>query len=140
MKEAKISREIKKLEAIKRMKMMQLLPNIIEEFEKENVIHYSEWRGILYWLSNKPKWLEYIQKFEEKYNALVYHAEFSQTEFGDCLSLLYVSDYKDEWRMDVAALKQRYPVVYVWNIDDDIYSEFGTISLVPMNGGVKRTA
>jgi len=84
--------------------------------------------------------VEYIKDFEEKYNCLVYHAEFSSLEFGDCLSLLYVSDYKGEWRMDVAAIKECYPMVYVWNIDDPTCSEFGSISLVSMNGGVKRTA
>jgi len=140
MKTMRISREIKKQEAIKRMKMMRLMPNIIEEFEKDDIVHYSEWRGVLYWVSNKPKWVEYIKDFEEQYNCLVYHAEFSSLVFGDCLSLLYVSDYKDEWCMDVAAIKQGYPIAYVWNIDDPICSEFGSISLVPMNGGVKRTA
>jgi len=55
MKTIKVSREIKKQEAIKRMKMMRLMPNIIEEFEKNDVVHYSEWQGILYWISNKPE-------------------------------------------------------------------------------------
>jgi len=134
----KISIENKKIEAIKRMRILKLMPNIVEEFEKDNIINYSELGGILFWVSNNPEWAEYIKKFEEKHNALVYHAELSYLEFGDCLSLFYVSDHQDEWERDIADLKQGYAVCYVWNINDPDCSEFGGIAFKPMIGGVKR--
>ena len=136
----KTTRKEKKTEAIKRMRLMKLLPNIIKEFEKDDVLYYSEMMGILYWVSNNQEWAEYIGRFEKKYDALVYHAELSMLEFGDCLSLFYVSDHKDEWEHDLLDLKDGYPIVYVWNIDDPSSSEFGGIGFKSLNGGVKRTA
>jgi len=134
----------KKAEAIRRMKLIGLLPRIIEEFEKKDVVNYSETTnqkdGILYWLANKMEWLEFVKAFEEKHKALVYHAEFSHLEFGDCLSLFYVGNYEEEWERDYNDLKDGYAFVYVWNIDDNFCSEFGTIGFKSVNGGVKRTA
>jgi hypothetical protein len=136
----KISFEEKKAEAVKRMRLIKLLPNIIAEFKKDNTVHYSERCGILYWLSNEPEWEEYVRKFEEKYGALVYHAELSHLEFGRCLSLLYVGDEKDKWTQDAKDLAGGYAFCYVWNIDDPDCSEFGTIGFKPIIGGIRRTA
>ena len=130
----------KKAEAIRRMKLIKILPNVIEEFEKDNVVNYSEFEGVLYWLSNKPEWEEFVKAFEEKHNALVYHAELSYMEFGTCLSLFFVGNYKEEWERDYNDLKDGYAFVYVWNMDDNFCSEFGTIGFKAVNGGVKRTA
>jgi len=136
----KINLQLKKKEALKRMKLLDLLPNIITDFENENVVYYSELNGILFWVSNHPTWVEFIQKFEEKNNALVYHAELSRLEFGDCLSLFFVSDYKEEWKRDLEDIRQGLSLCYVWNKDDPCCSEFGTIGFRPINGGVRRTA
>jgi hypothetical protein len=129
----------KKAEAIKRMKLMKLMPEIIEQFEQDNVVHYSETMGILYWLPNKPKWVEKVKEFEEKYKCLVYHAEYSRTEIGDLLTLFYVSDHKDEWERDRQDLVDQNPLVYVWNMECPFSSEFGCITFKSINGGVKRT-
>lgn len=134
-----ISISDKKTEAVKRMRIMKLMPNVIEDFEKENTLYYSELCGILYWVSNNEEWAGFIEKFEAKHNALVYHAELSHLIFGDCLSLFYVSDHKDEWESDIEELKAGYALCYVWNIDDPECSEFGGITFKPMNGGIKRT-
>ena len=137
----KVNIEEQKAEAINRMKLIKLMPEIIEQFEQDNVVHYSEAMGILYWLSNKPEWEEHIKKLEKKWNILVYHAELSYLEFGTCLSLFYVSQYKEEWAKDRKDLQQGYSCCYVWNMDDDeMCSEFGSIGFRPMNGGVKRIA
>lgn len=138
----------KKAEAIKRMKIIGLMPNVIEEFEKDGTIYYSETidrrsifgQGILYWLSNNPEWEEFVKAFEKKSNSLVYHAELSYLAFGTCLSLFYVSNYDEEWERDREDLKEGYAFVYVWNMDDNLCSEFGTIMFKPVNGGIVRIA
>ena len=132
--------EKQKTEAIERMKIMKLLPKIIKEFEKDNTVHYSEGIGILYWISNKPEWEKHIKQLESKWNILVYHAELSYLEFGTCLTLFCVSSHKEEWEDDREDLQDGYACCYVWNIDDDMCSEFGSIQFRPMNGGVKRIA
>jgi len=134
-----VSIEEKKVEAIRRMKLINLMPEIIEQFKENDMVHYSEHMGILYWLSNKPKWVEKVKELEEQYRILVYHAELSYLEFGTCLTLFYVSDYKDEWERDRQDLIEMNPIVYVWNIDNERCSEFGSITFKSLNGGVKRT-
>ncbi len=129
----------KKVEAIERMKLMELMPRVVDEFEKSDIVNYSEGKGYLYWLSNKPEWEEFTKEFEQKYNTLVYHAELSHFEFGTCLTLFYVSNHREEWEQDREDLKDGYSICYVWNIDDPVCSEFGTISFEKMNGGVRRT-
>jgi len=136
----KVPIEEQKAEAIERMKLMKLMPKIIKEFEEENVVHYSERIGILYWISNEPEWEEHIKQLEKQWNILVYHAELSYLEFGTCLSLFYVSSYKEEWKRDRKDLQAGYSCCYVWNMDADFCSEFGSIGFRPMNGGVKRIA
>ena len=134
-----VSFEEKKTEALKRMKLMGLMPGVIDEFKRFGDVNYSEGDGYLYWLSNNPEWEKFVKEFEEKHNALVYHAEVSRLEFGDCLSLFYVGEHKEEWARDQEDLKDGYAVCYVWNIDDHTCSEFGTITFKKVNGGVKRT-
>jgi len=134
----KIEKHLKKKEALKRMKLLKLLPNVIEEFEKEDVVYYSEKGGILFWLHNHPEWLEYVKKLEEKHNFLAYHAELSHLEFGRHLSIFYVSDHKEEWARDREELKEGYSCCYVWDMDGS-FSEMGVIGFKPMTGGVKRT-
>lgn len=140
----KISREEMKIEALKRLKALKVLPAVVRDFEKEDVVHYSEdmggiYKGILYWISNEPKYVEVVNDFEKKYDTMVYHAHLCHTEFGDLLSLLYVSSHKSEWKNDKADLKEGYPIAYVYNFDSG-FADMGTIQIAPCNGGITRLA
>ena len=95
----KITIEKKKEEALKRMKLLELYPNVIKEFEKDNVVNLSENGGFLYWLNDEQK--QIVTEFEEEHDALVYHVIHDFTEFGELLTLLYVSDYDEEWEYDL---------------------------------------
>ena len=66
-----MTREQQKIEAITRMKALELHNNAIREFDKEDLINLSENYGALYWLHENQK--EYVKEFEQKYNAVVYH-------------------------------------------------------------------
>ena len=134
----KVTIERKKQEALERMKMLNLYPNIIREFEKDNTVNLSENGGILYWLDDQQK--EYVSEFETEHNALVYHVIHNYTEFGELLTFLYVSDSKDEWEFDRADLKDGYACAYVKNLDEETFSEFGSIAFKQQFGGLVRTA
>lgn len=134
----KVTIEEKKTEALERMKMLNLYPNVIQEFEKENILNMSENGGFLYWLDDQQK--EYVSEFETEHNALVYHVIHNYTEFGELLTFLYVSDSKDEWDFDRADLKDGYACAYVKNLDEDAFSEFGSIAFKQQFGGLVRTA
>ena len=140
-----MERSVKKKEAIERLKTLGILDNVIREFEEEDILELSEYMGPmipagLYWTSNYPGLDERIQKFEETYNAVVYHVQLSHLTFGDCYAFFYVSDYEDEWEYERAGLKEGFPIVYVWNATDPACSEFGSIGIKSVMGGVERTA
>lgn len=126
-----------KQEAIERMKMLKIYSQAIKEFEKENVINVSEHGGILFWLDDEQQ--EMVKRFEEKYNAVVYHVIHNYTEFGELYSLLYVSQHEQEWDYDKDDIKHDIALCYVVNKDEENFSEFGSIGIKPQFGGVIRT-
>ena len=134
----KITMEQKKIEALERMKTLKLYPNVIKEFEEENVVNMSENGGFLYWLNDEQK--EIVSDFEAEHDALVYHVIHDFTGFGELLTFLYVSDYEEEWEDDREDLKVGYALAYVKNLTDDYCSEFGSICFRPQFGGLVRTA
>lgn len=124
-------------EAIERMKTLRLHKNVINEF-KEGTLNMSENGGFLYWIEGEM--LTKIRDVEERYNIVVYHAIHDYTDFGEILTLMYVSDDEEEWEMDRDDLTNGYPCAYVINLDDDYCSEFGSVQVVPQIGGLKRIA
>lgn len=134
----------KKQEALKRMKVLRLSKNVIDDFDKKGKVYYSErqskiFDGILYWLDNKSEYVKLVEEFERKYDALVYHCQLVHTSFGDLLSMLYVSNNEEEWEYDMSLLKGGEAYAMVANLDDRRISEIGMIGIVPKNGGVSRT-
>ncbi len=79
-----------------------------------------------------------IRKFEEESNGLVYHVIKTQMNFGLMYSFLYVSEYIEEWKMDMEDLGDNQTLAYVVNTTMPDCSEFGTIGIEPSIGGLKR--
>ena len=133
----KVSREIKKEEAIKRMKTMNIYSDAIKQFKNADIVMVSEPPlGGLFWLNDEEK--EMVSKFEQENNALVYLVVRSFTNLGIMDNIFYVSDYQDEWFMDNADIDEHYACVYVINYDMPNCSEFGTIAWKSVGGGVLR--
>jgi hypothetical protein len=132
-----VSKETKKAEAIKRMKMLNLYTSYIEAFEKKDEIFMSEMTGGVY---ENTELIDKVREFEEENNALVYHVIRTFTGFGELYSFLYVSDYQEEWEMDNEDISEGYALAYVWNKDMPEFSEFGSIGVKGKFGGIVRTA
>lgn len=124
-------------EAISRIKKLNLHPNAVREFIEENKLNLSE-RGMLYWLGETE--LAMIEEWQKETGNLAYHIIKNRLEFGTCYSILYVSKYVDEWEDDNYDLDDGYPLAYVMNVDDEFSSEYGSIGIKSMFGGVIRTA
>ena len=137
----KVSREIKKVEAIKRMKELGLFAPCINAFKRDEV-QLSEPTGGLYEFSSDKELTAKVQGFEKKNNALVYHVIHTPMrldgEVMDMYNFLYVSDYQEEWEVDNADIKEGYVFAYVWNKTIDYFSEFGSIAVKGMFGGLVR--
>lgn len=132
-----------KNEALKRMEMLKLDVTVLADFRDMNIIYYSErqnkvFDGMLYWVNDEDGWLEMIKDFESEHNVIVYHAQVTHTEIGDMLSLLFVTSHEEDWASEDKELKDGYVFAYVKNLDDENCSEFGTIKVAPVNGGITR--
>ena len=132
-----ITREIKKQEAIERLKTIGIIAEAIDQFIEDDVVMVSENPyGFLYTLDDEHKKL--VDAFEKEYDGLVYLANYCETEFGRLLSLFYVNDYEEEWEMENNDITDGYSCVYCINLDCPDFSEFGTIAFRAVKGGVKR--
>lgn len=138
----KVSREIKKVEAINRMKELRLFAPCIKAFKNRDEVQLSELTGGLYEFSSNKELTARVQKFEKENNALVYHVIHTPMrldgEAMDMYNFLYVSDYQEEWEVDNADIKEGYVFAYVWNKTIDYFSEFGSIAVKGMFGGLVR--
>lgn len=135
----KATKEQMKQEALDRMKLLKLHPNVIKEFKEEDKLNYSMGiHGILYWATDEIG--EVVQKFENQTGYLVYHVIHNNTEIGRMLTLLYVSTEMEEWNADKQDLREGCPLAYVENLTYPDCSEFGSVGVKSLNGGVVRTA
>lgn len=140
----KVSREIKKVEAINRMKELGLFAPCIKAFKDRDEVQLSEPTGGLYEFSIDKELTTKMQEFEKKNNALVYHVIHTpmrlDSEVMDMYNFLYVSDYQEEYEVDNADIKEGYVFAYVWNKTIDYFSEFGSIAVKGMFGGLVRVS
>lgn len=130
-----MEKEKQKKEALERMSLLRLHPNVIKEFSNYNIISYSE-NSTLYWLKESDK--KIVEDWQDKTGNLVYHAIYNSFFFGRCLTLLFVSRYEDEWKVEKDDLISGYAMSYVINLDDPICSEYGSVGILLRNGGVVR--
>lgn len=135
-----VSRELKKAEAIKRMEKMHYWGRAREAFRRKNKIFVNEPPfGAVYDL--EPELAERVKAFEEEHNALVYMVVRAFTSFGKMDSLIYVSDYEEEWEMDNEDLRYGIVMTYTINYDAEDCSEFGSIGFRMGSGaGMVRVA
>ena len=133
-----VSMEEKKLEAICRMKKLHIWSQAIKEFEKHGLVLVTEPPiGAVYEL--EPELREEVKKFEEEHNALVYIVVRAFTTFGKMDSMLFVSDYVEDWEFEDRELDEWIAMTYTVNWDYPDCSEMGSISIRPTPaGGLER--
>lgn len=128
-----------KNEAIERMKLLGIHENAIREFEEESKLNQSEHLGALYWVEDEEV-LQAVKEIESRRGILIYHIIFTPTEVGDLYSFLYASSCTEEWELERGDLRDCSPLAYVYNLSTPYFSEFGSIGIQPINGGIVRTA
>ena len=144
--EEKLKEELR-VESIERLKILEkkfgLLPTVRKEFEKDGTLYYAERSmlgGILYWVHNEDKYVEIVKKFEKEHNTKVYFCLLTYTEFGTLFDMFYVSSDKSVWEEDREDLESGLSLVYCENLDEEMFSEFGSIAFKGMSGGIVRVA
>lgn len=122
-------------EAINRIKTLiekcNLNPNVLKYFNEDKVYYSyltgSGFIGSIDTISYDKNYEKSVKDFETKHpDCLVYHAIETITTHGKLLSLLYVSDKKEEWESE--RLESNNCIMsYVSNLDYPDLSEFGCI-------------
>ena len=138
-KKTNTTKEERKEVALKIMKELNIFGPYIQGFEKnDEVCFFERYAGFWAWqdedLQNK------IKDLEEKYNCTVYAITHDYTGFGELYSFLIVTDYKDEWDDLIYknSANEFYAFSYVWNKTDEDSSEFGSILVDSLGGGIRR--
>ena len=130
-----------KEEAIRRMKKLNIIGDAIRQFKKEDIVMVSEPPfGGLYWYHDEEANFREMKEFEKENGALVYMVVRAFTSFGKMDSYLFVSKYKEEWEMDNEFLDDNIAMTYTVNYDMPDCSEFGSIGIRKVSGGLLRTA
>lgn len=132
-------REKQKEFALKILKKLDVYRPYIKGFkDKGDVCWFENYAG--FWAYQDEELMAKIKEFEEENNALVYAVSHDYTEFGECFSLLYISQYEEDWDYTIQHIEQNkyYVASYVWNKTDDWCSEFGDIAIISAFGGIRR--
>lgn len=132
------TRQQKKEIAIEIMKKMDIYKPYIKAFEEnDNVCFFERYAG--FYAYQEPEVQKKIEEIEAEFKCVVYAITHEFTEFGECYSFLIVTDYKSEWKTLVESEgNMHYAFSYVWNRDCEYCSEFGTIGVRNMFGGITR--
>lgn len=135
-----MKKEDMKKEAVARLESLQIRKDILDAFKDKGELRLS-FAGMPLELTESQK--DRVRKFEEKTECMVYHVIQDFTNLGEMLTFLYVSPDKEEWEMDREDLKMGTPLAYVANLDNEMFSEFGSVSVeayLPGKSGLVRTA
>ena len=125
-------------EAVLRMKALKIHANAVKEFECERKINISEPPlGGLFWLEDSSL-QKIVNEFEAKHNCIVYHIVHTFTDYGEMYSFLYVNYDDEEWELDKEDIKVNQCLAYVYNKTYPDLSEFGSIGIQRVAGGLIR--
>ena len=124
--------------ALKLLKKLDIFQPYIDGFKENNqVCFYENYAG--FWICQEPAAFKKMKEIEQKYGCTVYAATHEFTKFGELYSFLIVTKYKEEWTSLIKSHGNEHSVfAYVWNQDDNFCSEFGSIVVRSLGGGIKR--
>ena len=131
-------KEQQKAKAIEIMKQMDIYKPYIEGFKNEDKVCFFEQFGG-FWVYQEPEVEAKMKELEKEYGCTVYAITHEFTQFGECYSFLVITDYKCEWKnICISERSKHYAFAYVWNKDIEYYSEFGTVGVQSLGGGITR--
>lgn len=134
--------EEKKAKCVELMETLGIYKPYITGFRQSGKVCFFE-RFAGFWVYQEPEIETKMKEIEKKYNCMVYAITHELTEFGELYSFLVLTDHKSEWKNIVEKTDKAnefYAFAYVWNKDDDTYSEFGTVMIKSFGGGIMRFA
>lgn len=130
------TRQQMKESAVKALKQIKSYGPYTNAFKNKGTVTMYEGSGG-YYVEADSDLDKKIKEVEEKYNGMVYAAIHNYTEFGEIYTLLW-EGAEDETIIEQGQDNDYYVFAYVWNVDEDMFSEFGDVIIKPMLGGLIR--
>lgn len=126
-------------EAVRRLKLLKVHKNVIDDYKKGQITisERANDTNILYYPTEEEQFI--FNKLEDKYIIHIYHVQKTDTQFGLLYTCLYIElNKEEEWETETQDLSNGYSIAYVYNDDYPHFSEFGSVVVKPMNGGITR--
>ena len=127
-----------KEEAVNRMKILGLNGRCIQAFKakKQSVWESCGALGGLYEADDKLK--NMIKDVETEHNIMVYFVLENMVYDMKVYSMLCVTPYTEEWKMEREDIKDGYVFSYALNETQPEFSEFGSVVVKQIFGSLKR--
>lgn len=85
------------------------------------------------------KYEQTVRNFKSEYQRVVYYVIHNYSCIGELLTFLYVSKHEEEWELERRDLENGTPIAFVVNVDNNLFSEFGSVGIESVSGRVIRT-
>lgn len=134
MKLSKVARE-----AVRRLKLLKVHKSVIDDYKKGQITisERANDTNILYYPTEEEQYI--FDKLEDRYIIHIYHVQKTDTHFGLIYNCLYIkSNKEEEWETETQDLLSGHSRAYIYNDDYPHFSEFGSVVVKPMNGGITR--
>ena len=130
----------KKEKALELLTELDIYTPYVKGFEeKDQVCFFERFGG--YWVYQEPEIEAKMKELERQYNCVVYAITHEYTDFGELYTFLLVTNYPEEWpRLMISDGNRHTAFAYVWNKTDDWCSEFGSVTVMSLGGGITRIA
>lgn len=137
-----MNRQEQKELAVNAMKELNIDDSYIDQFYKEDIVTQFI-QGMGYNIDERTEHdlLKHIQRVEEEFGICVYAVTHEETPFGECFSMLYISKYDEDRYYTLRKIPKEnifHAIAYVYNADVEWNSEFGTIGVMSIFGGISR--
>ena len=130
-------------EALKRLKALDVARDYYDVFANDNIVTlYQHYAGFYATDWNMPDTdiEKHIKQIEDEFDCIVYAITEEFYTFGYCLTFLVVTKYKEDWdyEFDMTDTHHFTCYAYVENLDAPQNSEFGSVGIKSMMGGLMR--
>ena len=135
-----MNKQAQKEQAIKYLQQLEIYKPYIKGFEEnDHVCFFEHYAG--FWVYQEPEIEAKMKAIEKEYKCTVYAITHEFMEFGECYTFLLVPFYKGDWKYLIDSEGKKHSCfAYVWNKDDDMCSELGTVLVTSYGGGIRRIA
>jgi hypothetical protein len=126
--------------AIQCLEKLDIYKPYINKFKSQKTLpcFFENFGG--FWVDQEPELFSKIKEVEHEFGCLVYAVTHELTDFGECWSMLCVTKDAEEVSDVLGTFNSQeyYAFAYVWNVQNEIFSEFGDIVIISRFGGIKR--